>query len=50
MREYTETKIDKTLAAGAIEPATSDLVSLVVFTRKKDGTSRLCVDYRRLST
>ena len=37
------------LAAGQIEPARSPFGAGVLFARKKDGTLRLCIDYRALN-
>lgn len=50
LREHTKRGIDKMLAAGFTEPATSKCPSPVFFVSKREGTSRLCVDYRRLNT
>lgn len=47
-RDLVKTEVDKMLQKGVIEPATSPWASPVVFTPKKDGTYRLCVDYHRL--
>lgn len=38
------------LAHEIIEASTSDWASLIVLVGKKDGTLRLCVDYRRLNS
>ena len=37
------------LAAGQIEPARSPFGAGVLFAQKKDGTKRLCIDYRALN-
>jgi hypothetical protein len=49
--ELTELKkqLDAYLAAGQIEPARSPFGAGVLFASKKDGTKRLCVDYRALN-
>ena len=45
LREY----IDKSLAKGYIRPSKSLAGYPTMFVPKKDGTDRLCVDYRRLN-
>lgn len=42
-------QIDEWLREGVIRPSRSDYASAVVMVRKKDGSYRVCVDYRRLN-
>ena len=42
-------QLDAYLAAGQIEPARSPFGAGVLFAKKKDGTQRLCIDYRALN-
>ena len=44
-----KSQLDKYLAAGQIERARSPFGAGVLFARKKDGTLRLCIDYRALN-
>ena len=48
---YTEVRqhIQEMLACGAIRHSSSPWASNVVFARKKDGSLRLCLDFRRLN-
>lgn len=43
------TWLDENLAKGFIRPSTSPAGSPILFVRKKDGSLRLCVDYRGLN-
>ncbi|CEH14713.1 retrotransposon nucleocapsid protein [Ceraceosorus bombacis] len=42
--------IDNMLAKGFIRPSRSEAASPVLFVDKKDGTKRLCIDYRGLNS
>jgi hypothetical protein len=51
VKEVSQIKdeVDKLLAAGFIEPANGPWASRLVLVVKKDGTTRVCVDYRGLN-
>ena len=42
-------QLDELISKGHIRPSTSSYASPVLFVRKKDGSSRMCVDYRALN-
>ncbi|GFV72114.1 retrovirus-related Pol polyprotein from transposon 17.6 [Trichonephila clavipes] len=42
-------QIDEWLEQGNVRPSSSEYASPIVLVKKKDGTTRLCVDYRRLN-
>ena len=42
-------QLDGYLAAGLIEPARSPFGGGVLFAKKKDGSLRLCIDYRAIN-
>jgi hypothetical protein len=44
-----EKQIDELLEKGYIRPSTSSLAASVLFVEKKDGTKRMCIDYRSLN-
>ena len=49
-RETVRKEIDELLEKGITEPSNSDWSAPIVLVQKKDGTLRLCVDYRRLNS
>ena len=50
VREAVAKEIEKLTNAGIARPSTSPWASPVVMVRKKDGSCRMCVDYRRLNS
>ena len=48
-RDLVHKEVQEMLDAGIIEPSSSEWVSPIVLVNKKDGTLRLCIDYRRLN-
>nr|GBM30711.1 Retrovirus-related Pol polyprotein from transposon 297 [Araneus ventricosus] len=48
-KEIINDQIEKWLKDKIIRPSTSEYSSPVVLVKKKDGLSRLCIDYRRLN-
>ena len=48
-RQTIQLEVKEILEAGIIEPSSSDWCAPIVLMKKKDGTLRLFVDYRRLN-
>ena len=46
---HVNAEVKKLLEARVVQPSTSEWSSPVVLVKKKDGTWRLCVDYRKLN-
>ena len=42
-------QLDEYLSKSWIRPSTSAYVASILFAREKDGTSRMCIDYRALN-
>ena len=49
-RTTIEEEVQKMLKAGVIEPSRSDYNSPVVIVKKKDGTNRFCIDFRKINS
>ncbi|GFT05360.1 retrovirus-related Pol polyprotein from transposon opus [Trichonephila clavipes] len=48
-RDIVDAQVDEWVKNGIVEPRSSPYASQVVVVKKKDGKSRVCIDYRRLN-
>jgi len=48
-RKQVNTQVDEWIRDGIMQPSLSEYASPVVLARKKDGSIRLCIDYRQLN-
>ncbi|GBO45854.1 Pro-Pol polyprotein [Araneus ventricosus] len=48
-QKIVDKQIDEWLEKGIIKPSCSDYASPILLTKKRDGTHRLCVDFRKLN-
>ena len=49
LRKKIDDMVDETLERGVIQPSKSSWASPVVLVAKKDGSTRFCIDYRKLN-
>ena len=50
LRAKVEEMVEDMMDQGVVQPSTSPWASLIVLVAKKDGSTRFCVDYRRLNS
>ena len=49
MREELRNEVDTMLEMGVVKPSTSPYASPIIMVKKKDGSNRVCVDFRKLN-
>lgn len=47
--QVIDERVEEMLASGVVEPAVSEWAANVVLAKKKDGSLRFCIDYRKLN-
>ena len=47
--QVLKAEVDKLQKAGAVVPSTSPFANLTILVKKKNGSMRLCIDYRKLN-
>ena len=48
-KKVVEAQIEERLDSGIVEPSSSEYSSPIVISKKKDGSPRVCIDYRQLN-
>lgn len=49
-REIVDKQVEEWVDNGIVEPCSSEYSSQVVVVKKKDGSPRVCIDYRKINT
>ena len=49
MRKELRNEVDSMLEMGVVRPSTSPYMSPIVMVKKKDGSNRVCVEFRKLN-
>ena len=49
MKEELQNQVDSMLEMGVVRPSTSPYASSIVMVMKKDGSNRVCIDFRKLN-
>ena len=49
MREKLQNEVDSTLEMGVARPSMAHYTSPIIMVKKKDGSNRVCVDFRKLN-
>ena len=49
MREELGNEVDSMLEMGVVRPSTSPYASPIIMVKKKDGSNRVCMDFRKLN-